>query len=273
MRKVITIFVALVLSLATIAVAYACTTPAVSIPAITLSPNQGFATTTISGTGFSADKTITITYDGVAQPTVPITVQTDCSGAFTAIISIPNELAVGPHTIVASDSKGDAASATFTVVSMTGPQGEQGPQGVQGVQGPQGIQGPQGAAGQNGADFNATGNVFLYNGTDGTNGLNGLNFNATGNIFLYNGTNGLNGQNGVNGLNGKDGTNGVNGKNGANGTDGANGSSGGVTEKTVYVDSPLGTYLEYLLIIAAAIAASAATMVTCYRKWNRKKTA
>jgi hypothetical protein len=85
------------------------------------------------------------------------------------MISIPDELAVGAHMIIVTDTQGNAASATFTVVDMTGPQGTQGPQGAQGVQGPQGV------AGQNDADFNATGDILVYNGTDGTNGINGLN--------------------------------------------------------------------------------------------------
>jgi hypothetical protein len=276
MNKVLTLIVALVLASTIITAASACTVS--SSPSIVLSPTQGFATTTITGTGFAADKTITITYDGAAQPTVPLTVETGCSGSFSAIISVPNELAVGPHTIAATDSKGDSASAIYTVVDMQGAQGAQGPQGIQGaqgaqgVQGPQGTEGPQGAAGQNGADFNATGNVFLYNGTDGSNGLNGADFNATGNIMVYNGTNGLNGQNGLNGING---TNGVNGKDGTDGKDGTNGTNGasGDTQKVVYVNTPKNTYLEYLLILAAVMVACTVTMVACFRKWNKKKTA
>ena len=112
---------------------------------------------------FAADKTITITYDGAVQPTVPLTVETDCSGSFSTIIFIPNELAVGPHTITVTEINGDSASATYTVVDMIGAQGVQGPKGAtgaQGIQGPQGIAGLQGIAGQNGLNFNATGNVF-----------------------------------------------------------------------------------------------------------------
>ena len=169
--------------------------------------------------GFESQRTVTITYDGAVQPTVPLNVQTNGSGAFSAIISVPDELAVGNHTIAAYDTKGDSASANFTVVDMQGPQGVQGFRGLR-------------AAGQNGQDFNSTGNIYIFNGTNGvngqnglngtdgvngvngTNGVNGLDFNATGTEFVYNGTDGLNGQNGangINGLNGKDGTNGING--------------------------------------------------------------
>ncbi|MGO8807718.1 MAG: hypothetical protein ACLQO7_14205 [Candidatus Bathyarchaeia archaeon] len=269
MKKVIALIVALVLALMIVSVVSACTAPLA--PSITLSPTQGFATTTITGTGFAADKTITITYDGAVQPTVPLTVETDCSGSFSTIISIPNELAVGPHTITVTEINGDSASATYTVVDMIGAQGVQGPKGAtgaQGIQGPQGIAGLQGIAGQNGLNFNETGNVFMFNGTDGTNGLNGVDFNATGNMFVSNGTNGLNGQNG---LNGKDGTNGANGTNGTNGTNGSNGASGD-TDKVVYVESPKNTYLEYLLILAAAIIACTATTIACYRRWTKNKT-
>ncbi len=64
-------------------------------PVITLSPPQGFAMTMITGTGFDESKTISIAYDGVVQSTIPATVKTDNKGSFTAIISIPDELAVG----------------------------------------------------------------------------------------------------------------------------------------------------------------------------------
>jgi hypothetical protein len=76
-----------------------------------------------------------------------------------------------------------------------------------------------------------------------------LNFNATGNVLVYNGTNGSNGVNGLNGLNGRDGTNGINGLNGINGKDGTNGNQGapGVAGQVVYVDPPLMTGLKSLL--------------------------
>ena len=85
-------------------------------PSITLSPPQGFAMTMIAGTGFDDSKTISISYDGAVQITVPEAIKTDSNGCFTAIISIPDELAVGAHTITATQSHGDSASSTFTVV-------------------------------------------------------------------------------------------------------------------------------------------------------------
>ncbi len=229
-----TIFVALMLALSTSAVVSACN------PSITLSPPQGFAMTTITGTDFGISETITITYDGVSQPTIPLTVKTDETGSFSAIISIPDELAVGAHTISATDMIGYSASTTFTVVDMTGPQGAQGPQGI---------------AGQNGV---------------GTNGINGLNFNATGNVLVYNGTNGQDGQNG---LNGKDGTNGINGINGADGKDGTNGTQGtqgpqGVNGQIVYVNPQTTNRLDlnYIAILTITLIVFTAAMVAASRK-------
>jgi hypothetical protein len=261
MKKILAVFVALMFALSISAVASACNVPT---PSITLSPPQGFAMTMVTGTGFDSWETLTILYDGAPQPTIPQTVTTDQTGSFSAIFSIPNELAVGTHTVIVTDTLGNSASATFTVVDMTGSQGPQGPQGGQGVQGPQGI------AGQNGEGFNATGNILLYNGTDGTNGINGLNFNATGNVLVYNGTNGLNGINGLNGLNGIDGTNGINGVNGINGKDGTNGAQGapGVAGQEVYVDPPpmAGVNPYYIATLIIALIALTATMLAISSK-------
>ena len=284
MKKILALIVALMFALTVVTVVSACSLPK---PSITLSPPQGFASVTIVGTGFEPQKTVTITYDGAVQPTVPLSVQTDGSGSFSAIISVPDELAVGNHTIAASDAKGDSASANFTVVNMKGPQG------AQGVQGPQGVQGTSGVAGQNGQDFNSTGNVFVYNGTDGVNGqgglngtngtngvngtdgVNGLDFNATGTEFVYNGTDGLNGQNGVNGINGLNGKDGTNGINGTNGTDGKDATSGqqGVTEKVIYMNDPFptgGFDLNFIWMLVIALVAVAVTMLIASHKSKKQ---
>jgi mannan endo-1,4-beta-mannosidase len=94
------------------------------LPAITLTPNEGFATTMISGKYFpTAGLTITITWEGIEKPlpTVPTDVTTDNSGEFTAIISIPT-VTPADYTVTATDAKGISASATFTVENITGPE-------------------------------------------------------------------------------------------------------------------------------------------------------
>jgi len=279
MKPIVTIIVAFMLALSLTAVVSACSDPEHS-PVITLSPPQGFAMTIISGSGFDELKSVSITYDGVIQPTVPMSIQTNASGCFTAIIAVPDELAVGTHNITATDSQGCSASATFTVVNMEGPQGPAGPEGPQGAQGVagqnglngiNGVNGTNGTNGTNGLDFNSTGNIFVYNGTDGINGQNGANFNATGNILVYNGTNGLNG---INGISGRDGTNGINGINGINGKDGINGTQGpigpqGVSGKVVFTDPPQpgGMSLDYLIaILAVILIVFTALLLAVYRK-------
>jgi hypothetical protein len=263
-KKTLTIFAILLLagSSSLFAVATACDE---NSPLIALSPPQGFAMTMITGSGFDEYKTVTIAYDGAVQSTIPAVVKTDNQGCFTALISIPDELAVGGHTITATVRHGDSASATFTVVDMTGPQGIQGVAGEDGKDGINGI---------NGLDYNVTGNIYVYNGTNGLDGLDGLdgqNFNATGNVLVYNGTDGLNGKDGTNGING---INGVNGKDGANGVDGAQGPPGsqglqGTTEQVI-ITKPIANdsidFPSFIAIIVIALAAFAAAMIIIYHK-------
>ena len=269
MKKILAILAVLLLSLPLVAIVSACETT----PTITLSPPQGFAMTMITGTGFHSFRTITVTYDGAAQPTIPSSVKSDSTGAFTAIVAIPNELEVGAHTITANDGLGYTASATFTVVDMKGAQG------LQGVTGQNGKDGANGLNGVNGADFNATGTVIVNNGTDGQNGLNGLpgvngldgqDFNATGNVLVYNGTDGQNGLNGANGINGVNGANGINGKDGATGAQGLAGAEGaqGTLEKIVYVNPPQTSGMDslFIAILVVTLIAVTATISIIYRK-------
>jgi len=114
---------------------------------IVLSPYTGFASTTILGSGFSNSSRVTITWDGTTIPSVPGSVLTDTTGSFAALISVPTQTAAGAHTVNATDESGNWATATFTVVDMTGPQG---PAGLQGQQGPKGDTGPQGSTGPQG---------------------------------------------------------------------------------------------------------------------------
>ncbi|GAI31781.1 unnamed protein product, partial [marine sediment metagenome] len=57
-------------------------------PGITLSPDEGFATT-ISGTGFNPSDNITIKWENTAVTTVPKTVTVDNAGEFAAVITAP----------------------------------------------------------------------------------------------------------------------------------------------------------------------------------------
>lgn len=123
------------------------------VSAISLTPSTGFASTTVVGSGFSNNSRITITWDGTTIPSIPSPVTTDATGSFTGLISVLAQTTPGTHTVNATDGSGNWATATFTVVDMTGPQG---PAGLQGQQGPkgdtglQGLTGPQGLKGDKG---------------------------------------------------------------------------------------------------------------------------
>jgi predicted secreted protein len=130
-----------------------------SVRALTLTPAIGFASTTVTGSGFSNNSKVTITWDGTTIPSIPYTVTTDAAGNFAALISVPTQTAPGVHVVNATDEAGNWATATFTVVNMTGPQGPAGPQGpkgdkgdtgAQGLTGPTGPQGPKGDKGDKG---------------------------------------------------------------------------------------------------------------------------
>ncbi len=128
---------------------------AIDVPknSITLTPAIGFASTTVAGSGFSNNSKVTIAWDGITIPAIPYAVTTDATGNFTALISVPTQTASGSHTVNATDEAGNWATATFTVVDMTGPQGPvglQGQQGLKGDKGDTGLQGPQGPTGSSG---------------------------------------------------------------------------------------------------------------------------
>jgi len=125
-------------------------TPTVAPTYITLTPEEGFSVTTVSGFGFTGDSEITIEWDGVELPTVPKEVYAQEDGRFTAIISVPTQTEPGPHTVTVTDEEGLTASATFEVIDMTGPEGPQGPRGSSGSTGPEGPEGPPGPEGEKG---------------------------------------------------------------------------------------------------------------------------
>lgn len=114
---------------------------------LALTPSIGFASTTVVGSGFSNNSKITINWDGTTIPSIPSSATTDATGSFTVLISVPTQTSPGSHTVNVTDESGNWATATFTVVDMTGPQG---PAGLQGQQGPKGDTGPQGSTGPQG---------------------------------------------------------------------------------------------------------------------------
>lgn len=141
-------------------------------PQITLSPTEGISTITVTGSGFVGY--ITVYWDNEEIPTVPYEVIAEGSaGLFSVIITVPTQTEPSEHTVSAKDNFEGTASATFTVIDLTGkrgstgkkgprgdlgsqgPIGEQGPPGVQGPPGPMGEQGPTGVPGEAGQ------NVFL----------------------------------------------------------------------------------------------------------------
>jgi len=96
------------------------------ISAIGLTPNSGFASATVVGSGFSPNSKITVAWDDTEIPTVPSPLITDSYGNFTAIISVPTQTEPGTHTVKATDESGNWANATFTVIDMTVPRGQKG---------------------------------------------------------------------------------------------------------------------------------------------------
>jgi hypothetical protein len=111
-------------------------------PGITLSPNTGFSTLTVSGTGFV--RLVTISWDNVPIPTVPSTIQVNELGNFTAIITVPTQTDVGDHLVTATDTAAKPVinvSTVFKVVDMTGPAGAAGVKGATGAAGPAGSAG------------------------------------------------------------------------------------------------------------------------------------
>jgi len=137
-------------------------TGAIAAGAITLNPTSGFAALTIFGSGFFGGA-VTIYWDEIQIPTVPMTIIADPSGNFTAIISVPTQTTPGDHivkatsmqTVTTGGQTGSPSTTTITysgtaifrVVDMTGPKGSEGPAGSTGDMGPRG---PAGAAGAQG---------------------------------------------------------------------------------------------------------------------------
>lgn len=119
------------------------------LPTVTLDPAEGFSTITITGSDFSAWADITVTWDGTPIATVPSPLTAASDGSFVGIISVPTTTP-DTYTVAASDGVLPTATATFTVVDMTGPQGPTGATGATGETGATGATGEAGPAGETG---------------------------------------------------------------------------------------------------------------------------
>ncbi|MBI4310932.1 MAG: hypothetical protein HY681_04030, partial [Chloroflexi bacterium] len=87
-------------------------------PKITLSPTTGVVNTPIAvtGTGFSAESPITLTYDGDIVGMTMSVILTDPDGAFTASFNAPLAAAYGVVTVSATDAEGVSATAPFELI-------------------------------------------------------------------------------------------------------------------------------------------------------------
>ena len=83
---------------------------------LTLSPSKGPTGTTVSvtGTSFTANKTITLTWDGTSLSTNPPAVVANSAGGFNATFQVPNAASSGSHTVQATDGT-NTHSTVFTV--------------------------------------------------------------------------------------------------------------------------------------------------------------
>ena len=86
---------------------------------ISLSPASGGTgdNIIISGSGFSAGQTITFKLDGNALTVSPSTVTSDQTGAFSNVSFTVPTLTAGAHTVSATDTDGNVANATLTVIA------------------------------------------------------------------------------------------------------------------------------------------------------------
>ena len=84
---------------------------------ITLSPIAGPVGTSVavSGLGFVANSTITLSFDGLNQTTSPTSIVSSSTGGFTATFTIPESTA-GIHTVLATDGTNSLA-VIFSVTS------------------------------------------------------------------------------------------------------------------------------------------------------------
>ena len=132
---------------------------------ITLTPSSGVATAVVvvEGAGFDStggQSSIHIKWggvDGIEMDTFPETVIVEEGGTFTATILVPAQATLGPHEVYVWEEwypedgiTEAAASALFSVIDITGPEGPEGPEGSDGDRGPRGLSGPTGPSGSTG---------------------------------------------------------------------------------------------------------------------------
>jgi len=118
---------------------------------VKLTPASGTGAFAIQGYGFQNSSSIEVTWNGTPLLTYLEQLQTDATGYFLALATIPENSTAGNYIVLARDSVASSKTAIFTLKEIVGPIGPQGPQGAEGPTGPQGTTGPAGAAGQDGA--------------------------------------------------------------------------------------------------------------------------
>jgi len=109
---------------------------------VKLTPANGTGAFAIQGYGFQNNSLIEVTWNGTPLLTYPEQPQTDATGYFLALATIPENSTAGNYIILARDSVASSKTAIFTLKEIAGPIGPTGPQGTTG---------PAGAAGQDGA--------------------------------------------------------------------------------------------------------------------------
>jgi hypothetical protein len=116
---------------------------------ITVTPASGAVgdNISISGSGFAASQSITVTFNGVAMATTPAAVTTTVGSFGPATLTIPT-IARGSYTVRAQDVSGNYATATFaTTQSIT----------LTPISGPNGTK-----VTVNGSGFNASATITIY---------------------------------------------------------------------------------------------------------------
>jgi hypothetical protein len=96
--------------------------PGVNIATLVLTPASVSAGSelSIAGSGFGSNQNVTLALNDNPL-TSNSTITTDATGAFTATVAIPKDVAAGNHKISAKDGSGVEASATLSVTAATMP--------------------------------------------------------------------------------------------------------------------------------------------------------
>jgi len=86
-------------------------------PKIKLSPSTAIPGDTIdvTGTGFAAEKKVTLYLRDEKISTTPSTVKTDENGSFSCSFKVPKDLTTGKHKVKAVDEAGNTAEATLKI--------------------------------------------------------------------------------------------------------------------------------------------------------------